>query len=171
MCAKASTVRTAPPVRSLAQGLRKACAQIVFRPANLVQPEIRSSGYGKNDLRMVDFIGGVMLIDPRNFSYRREVALNQNPRELPALEQDFIVANRLGIHARVAAQIVKVAGQFQSEILISKCGVTVNGKSILDLMTLVCPHGCKIHISAQGPDAADALSALASLFQMKFGEL
>ena len=112
-----------------------------------------------------------MLIDPRNFSYRREVALNQNARELPALEQDFIVANKLGIHARVAAQIVKVASQFESEILISKCEVAVNGKSILDLMTLVCPHGSRIHISAKGHDAAEGLSALASLFQTKFGEL
>ena len=112
-----------------------------------------------------------MLIDPRNFSYRREVALNQNAGEVPALEQEFIVANKLGIHARVAAQIVKVAGQFESEILISKSDATVNGKSILDLMTLVCPHGCKIQISAKGPDAAEALSALASLFQTKFGEV
>ena len=112
-----------------------------------------------------------MLIDPRNFSHRREVALNQNSGDLPALDQDFIVANKLGIHARVAAQIVKVAGQFQSEILISKCGVTVNAKSILDIMTLICPQGCKLRISAKGPDAALALGALASLFQTKFGEL
>ncbi len=111
-----------------------------------------------------------MLIDPRNFSYRGDITLNESAGELPALRQEFIVANKLGIHARVAAQIVKVASQFQSEILISKCGVTVNGKSILDLMTLVCPHGSKIFISAKGPDASEALSALASLFQTKFGE-
>ncbi|MFZ2446597.1 MAG: HPr family phosphocarrier protein [Syntrophobacteraceae bacterium] len=96
--------------------------------------------------------------------------MNQSPEELLPLEQDFIVANKLGIHARVAAQIVKVARQFESEILISKCGVTVNGKSILDLMTLVCPHGSRVTISAQGRDAAEALSALAALFQTKFGE-
>jgi phosphocarrier protein len=124
-----------------------------------------------NDLLEVDFIGGVMLIDPRNFSYRREVDLDRHPSELPALEQEFIVANKLGIHARVAAQIVKVASQFESEILISKCGITVNGKSILDLMTLVCPLGCRVCVSAKGSDAAEALSALASLFQTKFGEL
>ncbi len=111
-----------------------------------------------------------MLIDPRNFSDRGEMDLKQSAGELPALEQEFIVANRLGIHARVAAQIVKVASQFESEILISKCGVTVNSKSILDLMTLVCPLGSKVHVSAQGPDASEALGALASLFQTKFGE-
>jgi phosphocarrier protein len=86
------------------------------------------------------------------------------------LKQEFIISNKLGIHARVAAQIVKVASQFKSEIRISKSGNTVNGKSILDLMTLVCPHGSRIMISASGPDAGDALGALAVLFQTKFGE-
>lgn len=93
------------------------------------------------------------------------------PREMEVLEQEFIVANKLGIHARVAAQIVKVANQFESEIWILKSGNQVNGKSILDVMTLVCPHGSKIHISASGPDASAALSALAALFQAKFGEM
>jgi len=91
-------------------------------------------------------------------------------KETVILEQEFIVANRLGIHARVAAQIVKVANQFQSEIWISRSQNKVNGKSILDVMTLVCPHGCKIRISACGPDAPDALNALAALFRSKFGE-
>jgi phosphocarrier protein len=89
------------------------------------------------------------------------------------LEQEFIVANKLGIHARVAAQIVKVASQFKSEIWISKIGNNgnkVNGKSILDVLTLVCPHGSRVQILADGPDALDALNALASLFQAKFGE-
>ncbi len=95
--------------------------------------------------------------------------MNQNPSELP-LQQDFVVANKLGIHARVAAQIVKVASQFESEIIISKCDVEVNAKSILDLMTLVCPHGSRIHITARGPDASEAINALAALFQTKFGE-
>jgi len=111
-----------------------------------------------------------MLINPRNFSYRRETALEQSAKDTPVLVQEFVIANRLGIHARVAAQIVRVATQFESEILISKCGVTINGKSILDLMTLICPYGTKINISAKGPDAAEALSSLAALFQTKFGE-
>jgi phosphocarrier protein len=96
--------------------------------------------------------------------------LEQSAAEFPVLRQEFVIANRLGIHARVAAQIVKVASQFESTILITKCGVTVNGKSILDLMTLICPHGSKINISAKGPDAAEALNSLAALFQTKFGE-
>ena len=111
-----------------------------------------------------------MLINPRNFSYRREIALEQSAAESPVLVQEFVIANRLGIHARVAAQIVRVANQFESEILITKCEFTVNGKSILDLMTLICPYGSKIQVSAKGPDAALALNALAALFQTKFGE-
>ena len=90
--------------------------------------------------------------------------------ESPALVQEFVVANRLGIHARVAAQIVRVASRFESVILITKCGITASGKSILDLMTLICPYGSKILISAKGTDAAEALNALAALFQAKFGE-
>jgi len=88
------------------------------------------------------------------------------------LEQEFIVSNKLGIHARVAAQIVKVANQFESEIWISKIGNNnkVNGKSILDIMTLVCPHGSKVEVQTEGPDAPAAMAALASLFQTKFGE-
>lgn len=86
------------------------------------------------------------------------------------MEQEFIVANQLGIHARVAAQIVKIAAQFDADVRISKSGNTVNGKNLLDLLTLVCPKGSKVLVSARGPDAAEALAALAALFQTKFGE-
>lgn len=86
------------------------------------------------------------------------------------MEQEFIVANQLGIHARVAAQIVKIAAQYEAEVHISKSGNTVNGKNLLDLLTLVCPKGSKVLVSARGPDAAEVLAALATLFQTKFGE-
>ncbi|WP_281792423.1 HPr family phosphocarrier protein [Desulforhabdus amnigena] len=95
---------------------------------------------------------------------------NSNSCEMDVLNQEFIVANKLGIHARVAAQIVKVASQFKSDVWLSKSDTTVSGKSILDVMTLVCPHGSTVRISACGPDAAEALDALAALFQTKFGE-
>jgi phosphocarrier protein len=111
-----------------------------------------------------------MLIEPRDYRYRKEIVLEERAEECPALEQEFTVSNRLGIHARVAAQIVRVASRFDSEILITKCGNTINGKSILDVMTLICPHGSKVNISAKGSDAAEALNALAALFQTKFGE-
>lgn len=108
----------------------------------------------------------------RNFGFENEmIAESCAIEKMETVEKEFIVANRLGIHARVAAQIVKVANQFEAEIWILKSGNKVNGKSILDLLTLVCPHGSKVHISACGPDASDALNALASLFQAKFGEM
>lgn len=85
-------------------------------------------------------------------------------------DQEFVISNRLGIHARVAAQIVKVANQFQSEVWITKNDSTVSGKSILDILTLVCPQGSKVRVSASGDDASEAMEALAALFQTKFGE-
>jgi len=90
--------------------------------------------------------------------------------KIEVLEQEFVVANKLGIHARVAAQIVKVASQFESEIWIAKGASKANGKSILDVMTLVCPLGSRVQVSAIGSDAVEALNALAVLFQTKFGE-
>jgi phosphocarrier protein len=118
----------------------------------------------------VDLSGAYMLIDPRTFANRRETALIQSDEESPELTQEFIVANRLGIHARVAAQIVKVACRFESEIFIAKSEAAVNAKSILDVMSLLCPYGSKVFVTARGPDAAQALNALAALFQTKFGE-
>ncbi len=90
--------------------------------------------------------------------------------KIVVLEQEFIIANKSGIHARVAAQIVKVATQFVSDVWIAKGDNKVNGKSILDIMTLVCPRGSKVQVTVLGPDASEALNALAILFQTKFGE-
>ena len=66
---------------------------------------------------------------------------------------------------------MKTAGGFKAEIRLSRNGNRVNGKSILDVMTLVCPCGCKVLVSAEGDDAEDALGAIAALFQAKFGEV
>ncbi len=86
------------------------------------------------------------------------------------VEQEFTVTNELGIHARVAAQIVKLANRFESEIWLSKDGNSVNGKNILDVMTLECPRGSTVRVAARGLDAAEAVQALAVLFRNKFGE-
>lgn len=89
---------------------------------------------------------------------------------MAVLEQEFIVTNRQGIHARVATQIAKVAGQFESKITITKDGQAVDGKSILDVITLVCPYGCRLVVSVEGKDATEAMTALIDLFRIKFGE-
>lgn len=88
----------------------------------------------------------------------------------PVLTRDVTVQNRYGIHARPAALLVKTAARFQSEILLEKNGVKVNAKSIMGLLTLEGNHGAKLKIHAAGADAADAVAAIAELFEKKFFE-
>lgn len=86
------------------------------------------------------------------------------------LTREVAVLNRYGIHARPAALLVKAATRFQCEIMIEKAGVKVNAKSIMGLLTLEGNHGAKLRIHATGADAAEALDALAELFEKKFFE-
>lgn len=87
-----------------------------------------------------------------------------------SLKQTFRIQNKYGIHARPAALFVKIAGGFASEILVTRDGNSVNGKSIMGLLTIEGHHGAEIEISANGPDAAAAIAALAKLIESKFGE-
>ena len=87
-----------------------------------------------------------------------------------ALTREVTVLNRYGIHARPAALLVKTATRFACEILIEKNGVRVNAKSIMGLLTLEGNHGAKLKMVATGPGAAEALDALAALFEQKFFE-
>lgn len=83
---------------------------------------------------------------------------------------DVVVQNRYGIHARPAALLVKTATRFPCEILLEKNGVKVNAKSIMGLLTLEGNHGAKLRIHATGAQAAEALVAMAELFEKKFFE-
>jgi len=85
-------------------------------------------------------------------------------------ERTVQIVNRNGLHARPAAEIVKLASKFQSEITIVKDDLDVNGKSIMGVMMLAAEHGSSITLRAEGPDAAAALDALATLVGNKFGE-
>ena len=80
------------------------------------------------------------------------------------------IANRNGLHARPAAEIVKLAAKFQSDITIVKDDLDVNGKSIMGVMMLAAERGSSITLRAEGPDADQALDALANLVTNKFGE-
>ena len=82
----------------------------------------------------------------------------------------FKITNRLGIHARVAAKLVETANRFQAEIFLEKDGVSVNGRSILDILTLFCPQKSRLTITAEGIDAKEAMTAFARLIAEKFGE-
>lgn len=86
------------------------------------------------------------------------------------MEQEFILANKRGMHARAAAKIVRVANQFHAELWLVKDGNRVNGKSILDVLTLASPRGSKIIVATNGRDADELMNAIAHLFQTKFGE-
>jgi phosphocarrier protein len=83
---------------------------------------------------------------------------------------DLTILNKLGIHARPAAQFVKTANRFQSEIRVEKDGEEVDGKSIMGLMMLAAGHGSVIVVTADGEDAEAALSAIADLILRKFEE-
>jgi phosphocarrier protein HPr len=85
-------------------------------------------------------------------------------------ERAVQIVNKNGLHARPAAEIVKLAAKFQSEITIVKDDLDVNGKSIMGVMMLAAEHGSTILLRADGPDADAALDALATLVSNKFGE-
>jgi phosphocarrier protein len=80
------------------------------------------------------------------------------------------IRNRAGMHARAAVKFVQLAAHFKSEIRVVKDGTTVNGKSIMGLLTLVAALGFTIAIEAEGPDAEAAVKALADLVDNGFGE-
>ncbi len=80
------------------------------------------------------------------------------------------IKNKLGLHARPASLVVKLAGKYTSEIELIKEDTEVNGKSILGVMMLAAGPGTKITITADGPDEAEAVDALAALVESGFGE-
>ncbi len=80
------------------------------------------------------------------------------------------VVNRAGVHARPAAELVKLAGSFLSEIHVEKDGLRVNGKSIMGVLMLAAEQGSTLRFTASGPDAEDALSALTDLVGRGFEE-
>lgn len=82
----------------------------------------------------------------------------------------FLIRNELGLHARAAAQFVKIASRFISEIIVQKDSREVNGKSIMGILMLAAPKGSKITIKAVGSDGREALDALEELIENKFGE-
>ena len=87
-----------------------------------------------------------------------------------SVEREFDILNRLGLHARAAAQLVRLANGFASEIHVVKDGMEVNGKSIMGVLMLAAPKDTKIVIRATGPDADEAIAAIGELIAGKFGE-
>jgi len=86
------------------------------------------------------------------------------------IERETTIVNELGLHARPAAELVKVASQFDAHIEIVKDGLSVNAKSIMGVMMLAAETGSTVVFRADGPDAEAAVEALAKLVQKGFGE-
>jgi phosphocarrier protein HPr len=86
------------------------------------------------------------------------------------ISRDFIISNKLGLHARPSAQITQTASRFSSDIHISRNGRRVNAKSIMGVMMLAAGQGSTVTVDAQGDDADEALQAIGQLIAGKFGE-
>ena len=86
------------------------------------------------------------------------------------MTKHFLVSNKLGIHARPAAMIVRVTNKFKAEVFVEKDEEQVNGKSIMGLMMLAAAKGTKVKFIATGEDAPEMLAELEALFARKFDE-
>lgn len=85
-------------------------------------------------------------------------------------ERTVQIVNKAGLHARPAAEIVKLAAKYASDITVMRDELEVNGKSIMGVMMLAAECGSMLQLKAEGPDAAEALDALEKLIESKFGE-
>lgn len=86
------------------------------------------------------------------------------------IEREVQIVNKLGLHARPAAEIVKTAAKFESNITLTRDDLEVNGKSIMGVMMLAAEFGSTITLRADGPDQDQAVDALAALVASKFRE-
>jgi phosphocarrier protein HPr len=86
------------------------------------------------------------------------------------MERHLVIRNRLGLHARAAAKMVQLSNEFSSSLIIAFDGLEIDGKSILNILTLACPMGSEIVLRAEGPDAERLMEAMERLIDDKFGE-
>ncbi|MGI8788433.1 MAG: HPr family phosphocarrier protein [Pyrinomonadaceae bacterium] len=89
------------------------------------------------------------------------------------LESKVEICNRLGLHARAAAQLVRLAGSFKSHIKLRRTdnAVVADAKSILSVLTLAASKGIELNIEVEGADESDALRAIEQIFNEGFGEI
>jgi phosphocarrier protein len=87
-----------------------------------------------------------------------------------AITKTLKIMNRLGLHLRAAAEFVKTSSKFKCRVLVKYGNGHVNGKSIINLMTLAASYGSELTLVFDGEDAKDAERALQNLFLSKFGE-
>jgi phosphocarrier protein len=86
------------------------------------------------------------------------------------LSRNFTIVNRLGLHARAAAQFVQTASKFAAEVKLKKDDVEVNGKSIMGILLLAAPKGTEVAVVTDGHDEEQAMAVIAELIEDGFGE-
>ena len=89
---------------------------------------------------------------------------------MPELTEVMAVVNSMCLHARPAAKLVQTVLQFESDVQINVNGQRVNAKSIMGLLTLAAAQGTRMTVTAQGPDADQAMQAVRELIASGFGE-
>ena len=87
-------------------------------------------------------------------------------------EKTVQIVNPLGLHARAAAKLVRLAGEYQSSITITRpsCGKKADARSILSILELGAKHGSMVIVRAEGEDSRSAIDAMTQLFESGFGE-
>jgi len=86
------------------------------------------------------------------------------------LSKEVIIINELGLHARSAAQISKLAAEARSGVTIKRDGEEADAKSIIDILTLACPKGTRITLSVDDPADVEILKNISNLIEKGFGE-
>lgn len=86
------------------------------------------------------------------------------------LKQEITITNKLGLHARASAKLTKLAGSFPCDVWMSKGERRINAKSIMGVMMLAAGLGSQVVLETDGPQEAEAMTALVALIQDKFGE-
>jgi phosphocarrier protein HPr len=86
------------------------------------------------------------------------------------LQRDLPIINRKGLHARASAKFVQTAERFDASITVTRAGETVGGTSIMGLLTLAAAQGTSVTVTSEGPQAEEAMEAIAGLLASRFGE-
>ena len=87
------------------------------------------------------------------------------------VSQDIVITNRLGLHARAAAQLVRLANEYPCDISLVKDGQVSNAKSVMEVLMLGATKDTSLKVSADGEKEGEALEAIAALFRANFNEL
>ena len=86
------------------------------------------------------------------------------------LQQEFLIINKLGLHARASALLVKTASRFNSDVKLAREGVEVNCKSIMGIMMLAAAKGTTVRLTVQGADESEAMQCIGDVISTGFGE-